>query len=257
MHFFYIDESGDTGTDLRNQEQPIFVLGGMSVRDVSWNKTQQRVDEIFKNYFNGTIPENFELHSCELLSPKGEGPFENHPVEQRLELARNLLKLLGENSHDVHIFAIDKFKLEQAVLDIELIYNHKTPYLLAFDYLITYINWHIKKNLGHTARGMMIFDKKEDHHSSVEKITKHRRYGDTKSHRIKWIVEFSHPVDSKKNPMIQLSDLVILCCRRFYEIEGGYRDGWSQEVKEFYAECFSKIHPRLKKKSLVEREGKI
>ena len=257
MHFFYIDESGDTGEDLHNQEQPIFVLGGVSVRDVSWNKTQQKVEEIFTNYFDGNIPDGFELHSCELLSPNGEGPFGGHPIENRLALVRNLLDLLEQNSHDVHIFPIDKGKLEQEnLVGADLIYNHKIPYLLSFDYLITYINWHIKKNLGHTAKGMVIFDKKEDHHASVEEITKNRRFAGAKAHRIKWIVEFSHPVDSKKNPMVQLSDLVVLCCRRFYEVEGGYREGWPDEVKQFYAECFSKIHPRIRRKSLVQRSGK-
>jgi len=33
MHFFYLDETEDTGTDLENAEQPIFVLGGVTVSD--------------------------------------------------------------------------------------------------------------------------------------------------------------------------------------------------------------------------------
>ena len=37
MHFFYIDESGDTGKDLLNPEQPIMVLGGISLSDEKWN----------------------------------------------------------------------------------------------------------------------------------------------------------------------------------------------------------------------------
>ncbi|MEI6639470.1 MAG: DUF3800 domain-containing protein [Chlorobium sp.] len=33
MHFYYLDEVGCTGEDLNNPEQPIFVLGGLSIRD--------------------------------------------------------------------------------------------------------------------------------------------------------------------------------------------------------------------------------
>ena len=33
MHFFYLDETGCTGADLKNHEQPIFVFGGISVSD--------------------------------------------------------------------------------------------------------------------------------------------------------------------------------------------------------------------------------
>ena len=39
MHFFYLDETGDTGKDLESPEQPIFVLGGITVSDKTWRKT--------------------------------------------------------------------------------------------------------------------------------------------------------------------------------------------------------------------------
>jgi hypothetical protein len=69
-------------------------------------------------------------------------------------------------------------------------------------------------------------------------------------------VEFSYPVDSKKNPMIQLSDLVVLCIRRFLEIELGYKPGTPEIVKNFYAECFHNLGKRVKSKSIIERKGK-
>jgi hypothetical protein len=33
MHFFYLDETGDTGKDLQTPDQPIFVLGGITVSE--------------------------------------------------------------------------------------------------------------------------------------------------------------------------------------------------------------------------------
>lgn len=33
MHFYYLDESGDTGSNLNDPDQPVMVLGGISVRD--------------------------------------------------------------------------------------------------------------------------------------------------------------------------------------------------------------------------------
>jgi len=33
MYILYADESGNTGTDYDNKEQPIFVLGGLIVED--------------------------------------------------------------------------------------------------------------------------------------------------------------------------------------------------------------------------------
>jgi len=83
-----MDESGDTGNDLTNEEQPVFVLGGISLRDEGWNKTHETWQKAISEYFDGNIPEDFELHSNELLSPNGEGPFEGHEIEKRLGLAK-------------------------------------------------------------------------------------------------------------------------------------------------------------------------
>ncbi len=38
MHFYYLDEAGCTGEDLNNSEQPLFVSGGLSVRDEGNNQ---------------------------------------------------------------------------------------------------------------------------------------------------------------------------------------------------------------------------
>lgn len=256
MHFFYLDESGDTGDNLEDVNQPIFVLGGISVRDEGWNATQETLHSIFSEYFNGDVPNGFELHSHELLCRNGEGSFEGHDIEARLNLTKRLLGVLVERSHDVHLHAIDKTKALMENCEIDLPFNPKSPYLCSFDYLITYINWHVKKNLGRSARAMMILDEKKQYNKEIEAIIHHRRFSGTKAHRVKWVVEFSYSVDSKKNPMVQLSDLVVLCARRFFEIENGYRDNWPDEVKKYYAECYLIIHERIKKKALVERAGR-
>lgn len=256
MHFFYMDESGCTGANLEDANQPIFVLGGISVADQKWNNTQTAYSKIISSYFDGSIPEDFELHSLELLSPKGEGPFAGHDIEKRLQLVRDVLGLLDELGHDVFFYAIEKEVLNGRECDFDFRFDYKTPYLCSFDYLVTYINWHVKKNLGHTARGLIVLDEKDNLHSDIERIVHSRRFEGAVAHRIKWIVEFSYPVDSRKNPMIQISDLVALCLRRFLEIDKGYRDEWPDVVKTFYAECYKTIDSRVRRKKIVERTGK-
>lgn len=256
MHFFYLDESGDTGNNLADQEQPIFVLAGLSVADKKWNNTKEQLDGIVYRYFEGNIPINFELHSNQLLSPRGEGPFCGHEIERRLEFVKELLSLIDRLGHQVHFYAIDKQKMAASDCQFETIFNNKTPYLLAFEYLITYMNWHIKANLGQSARGMIVLDEKEEHHESIESIIHNRRYQVANNQKVKWIVEFSYPIDSQKNPMIQLSDLIALCVRRFLEIETGYKPNVPQVVKQFYGECFHKIDLRVKARNIVERNGR-
>lgn len=256
MHFFYLDESGCNGRDLTNKEQPVFVLGGVSVRDEGWHNTQEAMDQLVSQYFNGNVPPDFELHASELLSPSGDGPFAGHTRERRGELAKNILGLLTERSHAVHLFAVDKSKLAAAVAPSSAAYDLKIPYLVGYDYLITYINWVVKERLGRSARGLLIIDEKREFHDEVERLTYSRRREGPKTHRVKWIVEFSYPIDSGKNPLVQLSDLVVFCARKFLEIDGGYRESYPEAAKMFYAECYSLIHARLHKKDLVEREGR-
>jgi hypothetical protein len=256
MHFFYLDESGDTGENLADVGQPIFVLAGLSVADKKWNNTKESLDQIVSDYFQAEVPANFELHATELLSPNGEGPFAGHAIADRLTLVRKLLGLLDALGHNAHFFAIEKSKVAAKECEFATHYNSKNPYLVAFDYLITYINWHVKENLGQSARGMLVLDEKPEHHASIESIIHHRRFQVPAVQKVKWIVEFSYPVDSLKNPMIQLSDLVALCIRRFMEIELGYKPGTPEVVKIFYAECFHNLSKRIKSKSIIERKGK-
>lgn len=254
MHFFYMDESGDTGNDLTNNEQPVFVLGGISLRDEGWNKTHEIWQKAISDYFEGDIPENFELHSNELLSPNGEGPFEGHHIKKRLGLAQKAIDIIVERKHSVHYIAFDKARINNNECESGLSYNSKSPFLLGFDYLITYINQIVKSELGTSARGMIVFDQKDEHMSSVENIFHERRFLGVKAHKVKRIVEFASAVDSKKNPMIQLSDLVVLCIRRFLEIEEGYKNP-PNVVKTFYAKSYNTIYSRLQKKSIVDRGG--
>jgi len=253
MHFFYIDESGDTGRDLLNAEQPIMVLGGLSVSDEKWNNTQIEFDRIIAAYFNGQVPQDFELHCTDLLSPNGSGYFTEHPRANRTQLAKDLLNILATQSHNVHYIGLDKQRVHNIACGATLCFNPSRPYELGFDYLITYINWFIKNKLGSTARGLIILDEKRDQYDNIERILNDRRFQTVQAHRVKRIVEFGYPIDSKKNPMIQLSDLVVFCTRKFLEVENGYREGWNQNAKNFYAQCYQIIDSRIAKKFLEQR----
>lgn len=258
MHFFYLDETGCNGADLNPGQEPVFVLGGVSVKDQGWVATTEAMEAIVLDYFGaGGVPADFELHAHQLLSPNGDGPFAGHDRPRRESLAFALLDLLRTRSHQVHLVAIDKAKLAaEAKGDEHAEFDARVPYLLGFDYMVTAINHHVKERLGHTARGITIIDEKEMFEDHIARITRYRRSGVAKTHRVKWLVEFSYSIDSRKHPMIQLTDLVIYCAKKFLELDAGYRDGWPPAAKTLYARLFDRVWDRTQQKTIVPQGGK-
>ena len=254
MHFYYLDEAGCSGANLNDPNQPIFVLGGISVRDEGWNNTHTSYIELIAKYFSGSIPDNFELHSCHLLSPNGEGHFSGHPREDRNKLAIDLIDLIVTRRHEIHAIAIDKRALSQETVIPFTEYNPRVPYVLAYDFLIGHIEHLVKTRLGRSARAMVILDTKDQFSREIEAITRRRRFDCRASSRIKRIVEFSYPIDSDKNPMIQLSDLVVYCVKKFLEVDLGLRE-LPLEAAQFYAECYRRMHGRIIRKSVIKRVG--
>ena len=258
MHFFYLDETGCNGADLNAGQEPIFVLGGVSVKDQGWVATTEEMEKIVTAYFQpDPIPAGFELHAHELLSPSGDGPFTGHDRARRNQLAFDLLDL---NSNPLPSCPFccpgQELMAAEAIGSEHEVFHAQTPYLLGFDYMTTLINHHVKERLGHTARGVIILDKKEMFEETIARITRYRRFEVAKTRRIKWLVEFSYSIDSEKHPMIQLSDLVIYCTKKFLELDRDYRDAWPQPAKDFYAQCFEKVYARVPQKPLVQQLGK-
>ena len=256
MHFFYTDESGDTGRNLRDPDQPIMVMGGVNLRDQGWNQTQQQLQERIDNFFGGVKPDDFELHAYDLLSPAGGGPFAGYPIQDRADLAKDILQLIGDRGHGTHLIAFDKERIHETACGLRLAYNPSRPYLLALDYLITAINHHVRNRLGQSARGLLVLDEKQNHRDDIPAILDDRRNLGAAIHRVKWIVDVGYSVESHRNPMVQIADLVVFCARRFLEIEHGHRPHWSPVAKQFYAECYDIIDRRLISKSVIERPGR-
>lgn len=239
-------------------QQPIFVLGGISVRDEGWVRTTEAFEDVISTYFEPEeVPVNFELHSSELLSPNGGGFFEGHDRERRNQSALDLLNLLTVRGHHTHYIALSKVLLNDAADGTEHeSFDSRIPYLLGFDYLTTLVNGHVKTRLGQSARGIIIIDEKEQFETNVASVTRFRRFEVARTHRVRHVVEFSYSIDSRKHPMIQLSDLVVFCTKKFLEVDQGLGDEWPAAAKQFFATCYSLIHPRLIRSTLVNQAGR-
>jgi hypothetical protein len=254
MHFYYLDETGCTGPNLQDPEQPIFVIGGLRVSDERWRKTIETINTVVSQFFGGAIPKNFELHAHELINCGG--PFDGRTHEECNAFAHQLIDTVGQLKHEIHFIAIDKAKLfEHATGNEHKIIDCRAPYLLGFNYLVTAIERNVSSNLGKSARAMIILDNKDLYQTDIDNLTRYRRYEVPEVRRIKRIVEFSHPVDSKRHPLVQLSDLIIFLTRKLLECENGYKEGIPPAARNFFASCYEKITDRVYRTTLIDVRG--
>jgi hypothetical protein len=259
MHFYYIDETGCDGRSLNNPQEPIFVLGGLILRDEGWNKTHIEYEKIILRYFDGVIPDNFEFHTQDLFSPNGSGFFQGHSREKRNRLINQILDLVAIRKHHYCYYAVDKSSLDNydttQVRERDY-FDLKTPYLVAYDYLITAYEKYTKEKLGRSARAMVILDEKDIFIEEIQSITRYRRFDGPIGKRTKWIVEFSFAVDSEKNTMIQISDLLLFLTRKYLEIENGYKEALPSNVKNIFRDFYRKVNARLIYKKVQEESGR-
>lgn len=235
MHFFYLDEAGDTGKDLESAEQPIFILGGISVNDKTWRKTTDAVQRKTMEFFGGSTPENFELHAHELCNQ--QGPFAGRARDDCNRLTLDLLNLIVDLKHRPHFIGIDKAKLlEHGKGDEHKVIDCMTPYLPGFNYQVSYLERFVSDARGRSARGMIIIDEKKEHLKSVDALTHFRRFEVPKPRQLRRLVEFSHT-------------------KKFLECDNGYRNEWPQEAKNFYASCYRRVQQRMWRTNLLDIKG--
>ena len=66
MNIVSFDETGNTGSNLLDKQQPIFVLVAMVVRELKWMRLEKNLQEALDQYFPMPRPANFEIHAATL-----------------------------------------------------------------------------------------------------------------------------------------------------------------------------------------------
>ena len=69
MHLIYFDESGNTGNNLADDSQPIFLLCALAVPADRWQIIENDLTEARRTIYPDPIPEDFEMHGSEIISP--------------------------------------------------------------------------------------------------------------------------------------------------------------------------------------------
>ena len=114
MYLIYADESGNSGMDYDNKEQPIFVLAGILVEDKKWHD--------INNYFNEKkieilpILKDHEIHTNELFNSSKKSIFSQFKWKDNFSVLEKLVDLITELDIKIQFIAIDKKILKEVFI---------------------------------------------------------------------------------------------------------------------------------------------
>jgi hypothetical protein len=217
MHLIYIDESGDTGLNLKDAQQPIFVLCALPVPEDAWHRLESAFMGMVATFFDGRIPSEFELHTTDLKSRRGF--FEGFTPERTFAFRDRVFELVEQFGLQARYMRIlkkdfDKFCQKRYGSGVKV-----EPYFMALPFLCRDIDRYLAER---DTRGILIFD---EHRmaSDIDKSLWTLRLDGASSLRTERIVEKGFSIESRLSVPLQLSDFLAYYLRKWEEHKAGFR----------------------------------
>jgi hypothetical protein len=214
MNLIYLDESGNTGLNFKDTQQPVFVLAAMIMHANKWFSMEKEFYGILRKYFGDELPEDIELHAIDLRI--GRKSFKGLGQSQRLGIRDDMLELLLDYEIPIIYQRIIKSKFEEFC---EKQYGSGikiNPYIMALPFVCMGINDYLK-NKNPNELGMLIFDEQKESFNEAEKSLKTLRLDSNSILKTTHLIEKGFFVDSSKSFAIQLTDLVAYYIRKYEE----------------------------------------
>lgn len=221
MDIIYFDESGNTGTNLNDSQQPVFVLGALVVPEDVWQPLEQSLSAAADAAFGTPRDEDFEVHGVALRN--GQGCFHGLAVSDRLAFRDRWLTLAAEHGLKFIYRAIQKSRFKRWVESTFGPGVAINPYVVAFPLVSRVVEEYLESSWERPlARplGIFVFDENEEVVPDVEKSLRLLR-GTESSLRLGRIVEKGFFIDSRKSLLLQLCDVCAFSARKKEERELG------------------------------------
>jgi hypothetical protein len=220
MYLIYFDESGNTGNNLNDAQQPVFVLCALAVRKDKWLQAEQDLHAEIERVFPSPRPDDFEIHATELMS--GRQWCKAIPLADRVAFRDAWFSVAVK--HDLRIVyrAIVKKRFERWVHGTFGTGIAINPHVAAFPLVARVVDdW--LKSLPGSPLGIFISDENKEIVRDVEKSIKVLR-GIEGTLKLGQIIEKGFFSDSSKSVILQLCDLCALTLRKKEEAKAGFRD---------------------------------
>ncbi len=210
MYLIYFDESGNSGTNLADPQQPVFVLGALIVPETAWQSVESDLEAALDKHMPPPRSPGFEVHAGDLR--QGTGDFKGVSVANRLALRDAWLGLAAKHGLRLIYRAITKSRYERWMKSA---FGHNisvNPHLAAFPLVAQVANNYLR-SLSKDALGIIISDDNREVVDDIERFLKLLRAA-VGTLRLDRIIEKGFFIDSKKSLLIQLADLCTLHARK-------------------------------------------
>ena len=169
MQLIYLDESGNSGTNLVDSQQPIFVLGALIVPEQQWKAIEQAVTEQINLFFEELVPVNYEIHASEIRG--GRDVYEGMDLKKRIAYRNALMQIPIDFELPFIYRAIAKKRfstwLERTFGKGVTINPHIAAYPLVSQTINAYL-----QGLGDNTLGILINDENKEVVNDIERTTK-------------------------------------------------------------------------------------
>jgi|GEM_PF-3141222 len=212
MKLFYMDDSGSSGLNLDDPQQPLLVLGGVVIDDSKWAKVNKQLNEIKGQYGIG----GEEIHALEIANSKGI--FKGWDYNKKQNFIKQNLQLIADNELKILHFEVIKANYKN-YFDKNFSRDYKKmlripPYIVAYSYILQIAEQYLQNA---NTNGILIADE-QDVNLLANDTLKILRAIDEPEIKINRLVEKSFFINSRESNLLQLSDIVVYYIKRYFEI---------------------------------------
>lgn len=213
MHFVYLDESGNTGNDLTNRDQPVFLLCAIIVPETSWLALEQDLTNLCYLHFPPNRVDLEEIHAQDLRN--GKGPFAGWSVAQRMRFRDQWLQVAVKHQLRIIYRAIEKRRYRDWLANTFGPGVSVNPHVAAFALVAMVVNEYLQTQPG-PPLGIFISDDNRQIVPDVEKSIAFLRTTVGKL-RLTQIIEKGFFIDSRQSLPLQMCDVIALSLRKHEE----------------------------------------
>jgi len=222
MNLIYFDETGNTGTNLTDMQQPIFVLAALIVPEDSWQKLEHDLSMAVDEFFPEPRPDPFEIHATILRNGNDrEGYIRGISLGKRQEFRDAWLNIAFKRSCTLMYRAIVKTRFDRWVRDEFGPGVRINPHIVAFPLVARVVDDYLKST-ANDSLGIFIFDENKEVVHDIEKSVAILR-GIESSVRLSNVIEKGFFIESHKSLILQLCDVCAYTARKKEEHKEGLK----------------------------------